>query len=113
MQHDELVTLRNGRRAPRGLVETVQIGLRNLRTEDPAAWHQLVSFCRYPRQRLDVKTVRCLQARGFLEKDGTIRDGVRNSVISASRGRDWFLKLVDPIDPDTEQEEKTHNDHRS
>jgi hypothetical protein len=73
--------------------------LRNLLTQHPIAFYELVQVCKNPNHKLFGKTGEILGRFAIVQPDGGVHDSIRNIVLSAVEGEDYSIQLTNPVKP--------------
>lgn len=93
----EVVKLKNGSTAPKGLVLATMTTLRYLFAKDPVVSYELVCKARNPVHVFWADTAADLRKLGLIGPNGNMHESVRNVVLSATSGDDADLTLGDPL----------------
>lgn len=97
MNDIEIVTLNNGAKEAKSLVNIAMFSLGILMEKQPIAFYELVMKCRDDKHEFFWNTSKVLKDLQLVENDGGIHDSLRNIVLSAIKG-DWMdLTLMTPI----------------
>lgn len=91
-QHE--VTLKNGAKEARELVQTCMFSLSRLLSQDPLSFFGLVMHCRDESYRIEERAEKVLKASGFVAPTGDIHNSVKNVVLSAVVGDEADMRIV-------------------
>jgi hypothetical protein len=98
---DEMVVLKNGKAAPRSLINTVHLALVHLASNgsvpDALAAISLADFCRNG-VAISGRELTILTEMTLVESDGSVHDTIKDIVLSATVGSSFNLRVVNPIE---------------
>jgi len=85
LQNNQLVTLKNGAKEQRCIINGIMASLRALQKRVPLLFEQLVLKCHYPKHQFPGDSEAGLMRLRMLEPEGHVHSEIRNVVLSAVR----------------------------